>query len=227
MLQLPLNVQLDSDAEFENYFAGENLQVVSRLKSVDLLESEFIYCWGAKGCGKSHLAQALCKNASEAGALVAYLPLNHPDFEPSILQGLEYADLICLDSIESIVENMNWEEALFHLFNLIKSKQKNLVIFAQNSPNTSSFQLADLRSRLNAMEIYKIEQLRQEDKDLFVIQYAKNRGLELSKEVVTYILTRAQREISDLIRLIDRLDNESLAHQRKITIPFIKSLLGW
>jgi len=227
MLQLSLDVQLDASAQFETYYTGANQQVVSRLMNLNLSEPEFIYVWGAHACGKSHLAQALCKQISELDFTVAYLPLDYPALEPIVLQGLESTDLVCLDAIDKAAANPDWEEAIFHLFNLLKSANKSLIIFSCNTPKASHFALADLKSRLNAMEIYKVKTLIEADKPEFLKLCGKHRGLQLSDEVIAYILSRANREVAELTQLIQKLDKASLAHQRKITIPFIKNQLNW
>ncbi|MDQ7050534.1 MAG: DnaA regulatory inactivator Hda [Enterobacterales bacterium] len=227
MLQLSLDVQLDASAQFQTFYAGQNQQAVSRLMNLDLTQPEFLYIWGASACGKTHLAQSLCKQVSEKGLAVAYLPLDYPALEPEVLQGLESTDLVCLDAIDVVAANPAWEEAIFHLFNLLKSANKSLVIFGCNTPKASHFILADLESRLNAMEVYRIKPLLEAEKPEFLKQCGIDRGLELSDEVIGYILLRANREVGDLTQLIQRLDKESLAHQRKITIPFIKKQLGW
>jgi DnaA family protein len=55
---------------------------------------------------------------------------------------------------------------------------------------------------------------------------AQQRGLALSNEVTHYLLTHVSRSMSDLVVLLDKLDYESLAEQRKLTIPFIKKYMG-
>jgi DnaA family protein len=51
--------------------------------------------------------------------------------------------------------------------------------------------------------------------------------MSLSEEAARYILARAPRGLGDLMGLLDRLDRDSMAAQRQLTIPFIKSCLGW
>ena len=55
---------------------------------------------------------------------------------------------------------------------------------------------------------------------------AKRRGFEMPAEVCDFILTRAERDMHHLARLVDQLDHETLRQQRKVTIPFVKRALG-
>ena len=55
--------------------------------------------------------------------------------------------------------------------------------------------------------------------------HARQRGFDLSREVGGYLLNHCSRDMIGLMRLIDHLDRGSLAAKRRITIPFIKTLL--
>ena len=65
MEQLPLEVRLADYAVFESFFPGPNAEAVQTLRSVATDgRAEFIWIWGAPGCGKSHLMQAAVVLAS-------------------------------------------------------------------------------------------------------------------------------------------------------------------
>ncbi len=53
------------------------------------------------------------------------------------------------------------------------------------------------------------------------------RGLSLSDEVASFIVTRAPRDLAGLMEMLDRLDRASLARKRGLSIPFVKQVLGW
>ena len=42
-----------------------------------------------------------------------------------------------------------------------------------------------------------------------------------------FILLRAERNLSALMRILDELDHRSLQQQRKLTVPLVKETLGW
>ena len=66
------------------------------------------------------------------------------------------------------------------------------------------------------------------DKDVVkAIQlHAKIRGFDLSDDAAKFLLRRVRRDVCSLIEVIEVLDYESLAKKRKLTIPFIKSVLN-
>ena len=68
---------------------------------------------------------------------IIYLPLKQAaDFTPEICEGLESADVICIDDIDVIAGNKDWEIALFNLYNRIRDNHKKLFITATS--NTAS-----------------------------------------------------------------------------------------
>ena len=76
------------------------------------------------------------------------------------------------------------------------------------------------------MEIYKLEGLDDDQRIEFVISTAAHKGLEIAQDVAQFLLSRSSREVSDLIKIIDLLDTQSIAHKRKVTIPFVKNILS-
>jgi len=225
MLQLPLDIQLDASARFDNFYAANNTQLLQRLKNLTVSSDDFLFIWGAEHVGKSHLAQAICAEYSGNKLTTAYFPLDNSSLVPEVLDGFEFADIVCLDSFQAISGDLAWQEAVFNLFNNIKNQKHHLIIFSQQSPKNIPLQLADLKSRLNSMEVYRLESLNGEQRVEFLISTSKHRGLEIPIEVAQYILSRASRDVKNLISLVDLLDAQSLAQQRKVTIPFVKKVL--
>lgn len=227
-IQLPLNIQLRDDATFSSFFIGDNQQVTQALmRFASGQDDPFLYLWGAKGAGKSHLLQATCNSANEKGVSAVYLPLQEwPMLSPSVLQGIEKIPLICLDDVEAIAGNAIWEEALFHAFNRIKAVESRLLIAADCSPLTLPLKLPDLKSRLAWGTTYQLHRLSDEQKLQALMLRAKGRGLTLNPTVGQFLLSRCPRDMNELFRTLEVLDAASLAEQRRLTIPFIKQVLS-
>lgn len=224
MLQLPLNVQLDDYARFDNYFTDGNQQLIERLKNLNNHPGDFIFIWGAGESGKTHLAQALCHQFDANNLAAVYLPLDNDQLTPEILSGLSCLDLVCLDNLESIEGDENWEKAIFDLYNNLKIEDKCLVAFSSQAPVQSAIKLADLKSRLTAMEIYKVDALDDLQKCAFFQQRAANRGIDISDDVARFLLSRRSRSVADLVKLLDQIDRSTIALQRKVTIPLLKEI---
>jgi len=67
--------------------------------------------------------------------------------------------------------------------------------------------------------------LSDKEKQYALQQRAKNRGLDLTDDVVTYLLKRSTRDMGSLFTLFEKLDKASMVEKRKLTIPFIKDYI--
>lgn len=222
MNQLLLGIGLRDNVSFSNYYPAQNQQVVQALQQAD---EAFIYLWGSHACGKTHLLQALCQAVAEQGQAVAYLPLAEEGMVPQMLEGMETMSLLAIDDLDQIAGNAEWETALFHLYNRMRDAGGRLLVTARLAPAALSVQLGDLASRLSYGLTLQLHELGDEDKLKLLQLRAGNRGFDLPDEVGNYLLKRCERDMVSLIRLLEKLDSATMEAQRKLTIPFVKSLL--
>lgn len=218
--QIPLAMRLNDNATLDNFYAADNENAVHALMNNT---QQFIYLWGVSGTGKTHLLQAACHSA---GSGSAYLPLDDAAIVPEMLEGMEQLSLLCLDNIDAIAGDIVWETALFHLYNHMRDANHQLIVAASMSPTALPLQLADLKSRLGWGVSYQLAELSDTDKIIAMQERTARRGMELPTEVAEYLLKRYPRDMVSLFELIERLDVASLAAQRKLTIPFVRDLLG-
>jgi len=226
--QLALQIQLRASARFTGYVAGPNEELLRQLHAVASGKGEsFVYCQGVSGAGKTHLLQACCHAATEQGRTTAYLSLKQiTDVPPAVLEGWEHFDLVCLDDIEYIAAKPEWEEAVFYLYNRVQEQGSRLVVSAVQAPAQLGMALADLVSRLSWGVVYPIHSLDDAQRCKAMQLRASQKGCELPDETANYLLRRLPRELSVLFDTLDRLDDASLVAQRKLTVPFVKSVLG-
>lgn len=225
--QLALNIPLNNEATLADYCWGNNRLLKQQLMhALNGKGDRFFYLWGDSGSGKSHLLQACCHFVTTKQTAI-YLPLESlKEWGPGFLDGLENQNLISLDDIDSIAGNTLWEEGLFHLFNRVKANEQTLLLIAGTQPpNQVSIVLQDLKSRLGWGFITQLHPLTDDDKLKTLILQAHKRGLELPTTVGQFLLNRCSRNMHDLLNLLNKLDQASLAAQRKLTIPFVKEIL--
>jgi DnaA-homolog protein len=221
MRQLPLAVQLRDSAVFETFEPGPNGAVVAMLRAPSTT-GPAAWIWGPPGTGKSHLLQAAC--AARPGA--AYLPLCElMEAGPAVLEGWEDRPLVCLDDIDGVAGDAGWELAAFALFNRLWERGRTLVVSAGTSPAATAFSLADLSSRLAWGGVFRLEPLSDEDRVAAMRRRARHRGLELPVEAAHYLLRRLPRDMRELCGWLDRLDTASLAAGKRLTLPFVKSVI--
>ncbi len=161
---------------------------------------------GESGSGKSHLATIFSQTRIEGKDLTNNLVFNLSDFK------------IVVENIEQIQN----EEALFHLYNETVSQNRYLLMTARQMPQ---FRLPDLQSRLNAVpKIY----ISMPDEELIYAVLTKtfqDRGLLIEPRVLEYVVIRLPRSFEALQRVIEQADLLSLSRGQKITIPLMKKAL--
>ena len=144
-----------------------------------------------------------------------------------VFEGLESLGGICLDDLDAVAGLAEWEAALFTLFNKIKEAGNTLVIASRLTPTNLPVILPDLKSRLQSGLTLQVHELTDEQKRDALIMRARMRGMEMSPAVGEYILARAERGLPALLKLLDHLDASTIKQQRLLTIPLVKSTLGW
>lgn len=226
--QMALQVSLDDSATFENFFVSQaNHQAVAYLSGDAGTGLEFFtYLWGNADAGASHLLQAVCHAADARGEACFYLPLAQAaDYSPDVLDGLECFPLVCLDDLDVIAGQNAWERTLFTLFNRLRDSGSRLLVAAHCSPRELPVQLPDLLSRLQSGLVFSLQVPGDEEKRKALQLRARQRGIELSEEVLNYVLQRNERSMRALFSLLERLDQFSLQTQRRITVPLVRELM--
>lgn len=225
-VQLPLAVSLRDDASLENYVVGHNAALLDCLQNMSRGKGEgLVYLWGAPGCGRTHLLQAVCHGVQRPQQAF-YLPLSmRGEFDPSVFEGLERCSVVCIDDLDVIAGDRVWEEAFFHGFNRMRDFGTRLVVAAVGAPSALPWVLPDLQSRMSWGSVWHVEPLDDADKKTALIRRARARGMNMSETVAGYILRHAPRDMGSLFTLLDDLDQLTLREQRPLTVPLIKKLL--
>lgn len=222
--QIPLAFRFPPDQRLETFVGDTAVQVALNAVAQEAAGPHFVV--GPAGSGKTHLLLAACAAAQAHGRQARYLPLASlaGNVAPA-LDGLS-ADLVCFDGLEAIAGQRDDEVALFHAHNRLRAEGCNLVYAARANPQALGLVLPDLQSRLGQCTRIVLELLDDAGRRAVLQQRAARRGLSLDDAVVDYLLRRVGRDLAGLTALFERLDRESLAAQRRITIPFLRQLLG-
>ncbi len=227
--QLPLPLCPPTPASFEQFIGDEtNDAAVHSLRRFLTTPNETLFFLaGEEGTGKTHLLTAACAEIDRLGARGAYAPLVEAvGLSPELLSEWEQYDLICLDDLHAIAGVDAWEETIFHLFNRVREAGHRLLISAPRLPALLDIELADLRSRLQWGTSFRLRMPDDTLKQLILKNRAHQRGMRLNDPLADYLLRHYDRNLGRLMRLLDRLDEVSLARQRRLTLPFVRSVIA-
>jgi DnaA family protein len=206
------------------YCSQENDHLISLLMDSNFVDDLFIY--GTKQSGKTFLLQAMCNSYSSMGKSSLYVPLKKVmNYGVEIFESLENIDLICIDGIEQVISKTEWEKEIFNLINKALISKSRLILTSSKDLKSLNFLLPDLESRIKKIqscEIYPID-----DKDIIdALKYISQfKSINLGDKEAKYLVTYSQRDISNLIQILESLDQLSMEMKRKITIPLIKEVI--
>ncbi len=229
-VQLPLGVSFNGYATFANFLPGDNrlaLEAVRNGLAVPAAEFRCFYLWGHANTGKSHLLQAACQHLSEQESPAAFIPLEQVRREsPQLLDGLGSLELVCLDNLEQVSGDPDWERAVFNLFNQLRENNRCLLVSARRNLGELGLRLPDLVSRMQWGVNFRLGALSDQQKKQALTLRCASRGIELPAETVSYLLNHSSRDLGSLSSTVDQLVDAAIEQRRQLTIPFAKQVLN-
>ena len=214
--QLPMRFPLRERFTFDRFAVGSNREAVEHLRTpVDGFRC--VWLWGGSGAGKSHLLQAACHAVDGA-----YVPAG----KLRDIAGYEAFAHVLIDDVDLWLGERGKEEALFGLYNALLERGHALTLTAALPPTTADFALTDLASRLRSATCFELSALSDEDAAPVLKRAARDRGFDLSDDVVGYLMRRVGRGLPEMLEHIETIDRASLSARRRVTVQFVKEALA-
>jgi DnaA regulatory inactivator Hda len=171
---------------------------------------------GPHASGKTHLARIWAERTTAA----VLDGLEIEDAAAAIRRAAE-APACLLDDADRVAD----ETTLFHLHNAVLGRGGTLLLTALEPPSAWHLRLPDLRSRLLAASLVRIEP--PDDallRALLVKQFA-DRQLRVEPAVIEYLVPRLERSFASMRAAVDLLDRAALRTQRPVTLPLARKVL--
>ncbi len=226
MNQLIIQYQKNIKKNFNNFFlnGSKNNLIIKNIKEIFSGKHHQIYLEGEKCFGKSHILHSACNFFS--GKNCIYIPLKEKNsFKPDILNGFENYDLICIDDINSIFGEKDWEFKIFVLINKALESSKKIIFTSTTKPAKDIVNLQDLQSRLSWSLLLNIE----EPTDKIKIEILKKTIIEHEYNIVPescdYLMKNRDRSIKSLLDDIHKIGSYSLSTNKKVTLKNLRSIL--
>ncbi len=207
---------------FGNFDPGRNQPLVDVLRFIagGGRPGAVLYLWGEPGSGKSHLLHASCARAARAGRPWTYLVGGD-----ALADDIAPEALVCIDDLDGGHAGPEGELRWLTLYERVRQEGGNLVVAAAQPPSALGLETPDLESRLSAGGVFHLVAPDDESRRRILAERAHERGFELSAPVMDYIMRHHARDMGSLFALLDRIDRDSLAQHRRITLPFLRDLL--
>ena len=222
--QLALAVALPDPQDFEHFHAGPNDSAVQTLRALlDTADGSSLLLHGPAGSGKTHLVQALLKEARASGIRSLLLDL---ETLGTTSRALDATPLLCIDGLDATPLAEPQSLALIRLIDSRRQRAVSTLITARKPATQLTLPRPDLLTRLSAYASFGLKPLSDDDRIGLLRLRASTRGLNLSLEVASYLLKHLPRDVASLLTAVDKLDEASLATQRGLTIPLVQATLG-
>jgi DnaA family protein len=218
--QVPLDLAPEPAWRLDNFLPGDNTawpEVQEALREPQ--PGVPVYLWGPAGAGKSHLLRAAATLAQARGLRVAAFA---PDQAPPWDVGDDVA-LLLFDDCQAY--DARQQHAAFAAF--VEATSLGVAVLAAGSLPPIDLPLRDdLRTRLAWGLVYQLMPPTEDQVRALLRREADRRGILLTDDVMDYLLKRCARDLSHLMRLLDRLDGYSLAAKRSVSVPLLRQMLA-
>jgi DnaA family protein len=206
------------------FVVADNEQALVQLKQWQQQASQNVcFMTGPLGSGRSHLAQALLREASLAGDTVAYVAAKDVFmFGGDVFQGLDQVRFVCIDDVDLLIDNPESVSALIEF--LAHHRDVGglcLMTCVELAAVLNVLSLAVINhSTVVIQPLQSVEQRREA-----LLLRAKAMDVSLSNLVASEMMLHFGHDISELMHVLSYLAHASLTLKRAITLPFMRQVL--
>jgi DnaA family protein len=225
--QIALPISLDRQFSFDNFVSDQAELIVVSLKALVLGVGESqIGLWGSAASGKTHLLNASADFARKNGVVLQIYDAAQLQYcTVSEFDGYSDCDVLAIDNLDAIAGNPEWEAFFYQVINRCRDGDYRFLYAMTDKPDDLHTRLNDFRSRLQWGLMLQLPSGGDAEIREILRRRASLLGIELSAEVISYLMSHYPRDLSAQMAILRRLDETSLSHQRKITIPLVKTAL--
>lgn len=174
---------------------------------------------GNAASGKTHLA-SVWQEKSGAALIRPEMLATH-----SAQDLFAMGDALILDGVDLWIGDRDAETTLFHLYNMLKESGRSMMMTMRIPPARAEFVIPDLASRLRAAPAVAIHTPDDLLLGSVLIKLFSDRQLNVSNDVISYILPRMERSFSAARDIVARADQMALAEKRGISVPLLRKVM--
>ncbi|MDD3487834.1 MAG: chromosomal replication initiator protein DnaA [Candidatus Pacebacteria bacterium] len=248
VLDEPLEFNIDPDTNlnpkytFENFIVGTNNELANAaaLAITENLGSKYnpLFIYGGVGLGKTHLLQAIGNRLKSENKKLKIKYASSEKFTDELINAIRNQkmtdfkksfrnlDLLLIDDIQFIAGKDKTQEELFHTFNNLHGKNKQIVFTSDRPPKSIPSIEERLRSRFEGGMIADIGYPDFETR--LAILKAKSQEVShlIGEDVLKYIAETISRNIRELEGALNRVIVHARLKNGMITIDEVKKILS-
>ena len=222
--QLPLTLPARAASGREDFIVAPcNARVVDRIDVWPKWADPLQYIYGPTGCGKSHLASVWMQRHSAQLVQACTINPTTKVLDDWLSDSAKDTGLV-IDGFEGLPTA--GEEVVFHVINHARANNRHVLLLARLAPVALSLQLADLRSRLAAIDALAFGLPDDTLLSALFDKLFRDRQLAVDPRVIQYLLPRVERNFHDIAKLVARIDALALSRQRAISVPLVSEAIS-
>lgn len=195
----------------------------------------FIY--GPTGLGKTHLIQAVGNEIKKKYPDKKVHYVSFEKFSNDFITAVQNKtigafkekyrkyDMLVIDDIQFITGKEKTQDELFHLFNTLYEKNKQIVFSSDKHPNFIVGLEDRLKSRFSAGMIVDVQEPDYESRMAILKAKLRAGGIEIGDEIVEYLATSIQGNIRELEGTLNSIICQIQLKNRGLSVPEVKSLI--
>lgn len=192
---------------------------------------------GGAGTGKTHLLEGIYSAFRKANPRAVAVYLSAEQFTSQFLHALHKSgmasfrakyrelDLLVIDDLHFLAGKKATIGELQHTIDVLLRSGKQLVFAADRSPAALKVLGAELTSRLSGGMVCRLEPAEYATRLGIVRNQAAQLKMNVPEEVQAYLAATLTSQARELIGALKRLQAESLAHERPITLALAEQSL--
>ena len=241
---VPPGVPLPEDKTFDrfvvggcNQFAHAAAQAVGDGPTGVRYNPLFIY--GGTGLGKTHLMVAVGHRRLRRTPTARVLYVTGEQFTNELIEALRFkrmtefrhkyrhsVDLLLLDDVQFISGKERTQEELFHTFQWLRERNRQIVFTADVLPRDIAGFAPRLRTRFESGMLADMQPPDHETLVAIVHDKAASVSLELTHDVARWIAARVRGSIREIEGVVNRLTALSELYREHVSVGFVRAHLG-
>ncbi len=173
------------------------INAISEENAVNPPPAIFLYVYGPRGCGKTHLAKGVCLAARGLGVFPT---------EPICVDDGIFSDGVILDSEDGARRFISVTESI--------RRQGGVCIVTSKQDAESSFRNPHVLSRLKSSAQFALTMPREEELKPVLISIFERRNLRVSQKTLEFLLQRLPADPLSFVDVVGRIDEFTLASGR-------------
>ena len=117
------------------------------------------------------------------------------------------------------------QQAFFHLLNLAREHHLSVLITSKVAPGDLDIALPDLRSRLCALPMARINEPDENLLRAVLVKHFSDRQLNVEPPVIDYLMLYMERSMSAAAGVVAAIDKKTLASRRKVSQTLAREVL--